>query len=135
VKKQFDKLREPIHTTIMSKTNETMGAEKKFHAAVKKIAKLIAEVAAGDVSQERPMLRALDNLDNRLNAPEIRGHRETADALYAICCTLRGSMSAARDAGSSARIEARYAEIARLKAEAPILGGYEKEIALMRGRC
>ena len=95
---------------------------KAFWTAAKKVEKSIAEVAAGAGADggyqelEAAVWKAINRLDDRTAAPEIRGDDAIREKAWAEVSRLREAMRAASETGREARIAIRNGQIRDLRA-------------------
>jgi len=118
---------------------DTTKAMKAFHLAARKVAGMIAKAAHGEYDSreaEQKVYKAVNNLDDRANKPEIRGDDNAREKAWAEAAHLRASVRPALDEGMRVRHESRGEEIDRHELEKRMawnkLSSYEKELRLMR---
>lgn len=107
-----------------------MIGDPKADRAVKRARKLLAAMRAGEENRDA-VIRAIDRVYDHANRLQTEEMQELAAAL-------QREVGPADDAGRAARIAARNVEIARLTREIREAkaseGGFERELAIMRGR-
>ncbi len=107
-----------------------MSAAEKFLSMHRKLEREIIKYSEGGDREEGAKLsKAINRLDDLTNDPELRGTPEN-DARWSTVSFLRKAKLAADDAAYEARVSGRNAQIKKLREEAPVLTGYQKELAM-----